>query len=268
MNENTNLDSVNESIPSYIVRQLKIRHHHSALVIPIINEGQRILMQLERISKVNPNVDVIIADGGSTDGTLENLTNPKYEVTAILMITGPGKLSAQLRMAFDFCLQQGYQNIITMDGNNKDGPEGIQHLVHALDSGFDFVQGSRFIEGGKSANTPWSRSLAIKLIHAPITSFSSGFRFTDTTNGSRCHSRRLLECRNVSIFREVFRTYELISYIPISAARNGYRVCEVPVERNYPTDGEIPTKIRGISGQLKILKFLLLSALGSYSPKS
>jgi dolichol-phosphate mannosyltransferase len=258
----------NHSVPLYVATKMKAKKYDTALVLPIINEGQRILIQLEKIRCSNPFVDIVIADGGSTDGTLEFLLNPAYGVTAILVKTGPGKLSAQLRMAFDFCLTEGYQNIITMDGNNKDDPEGIEVIINALESGFDFVQGSRFIAGGKSFNTPLYRYLAIKLIHAPITSIASGFRFTDTTNGFRGHTKKLLESKKLSIFREVFQTYELIAYMPISAKRNGFRVCEVPVTRSYPASGHVPTKIHGILAQLRLLQILLYAALGKYTPSA
>jgi dolichol-phosphate mannosyltransferase len=268
MRKKLKIESENNSVPPYVVTKIKTKHHSIALVLPIINEGQRILTQLEKIAFANPFVDVIIADGGSTDGTLESLINPEYGVTAILVKTGPGKLSAQLRMAFDYCLKEDYQNIITMDGNNKDDPEGINNIIKAFDSGFDFVQGSRFVEGGKSLNTPLHRHLAIKLIHAPITSIASGFRFTDTTNGFRGHTKTLLESKKLSIFREVFQTYELIAYMPISAKKNGFQVCEVPVTRSYPANGEVPTKIHGIQGQLQLLQILLYAALGKYAPSS
>jgi dolichol-phosphate mannosyltransferase len=261
------IDPENKSVPLYVTTKMKAKQHKTALVLPIINEGQRILNQLERIKNSKSFVDVIIADGGSIDGTLQSLLNPNYDVTTILVKTGPGKLSAQLRMAFDYCLKESYQNIITMDGNNKDGPEGIEEIVKALESGFDFVQGSRFIEGGKSFNTPLYRYLAIKLIHAPITSIASSFRFTDTTNGFRGHSRRLLESKKLSVFREVFQTYELLAYMPIGAKRSGFHVCEVPVTRSYPPSGDVPTKIHGIKAQLRLLQILLYAALGKYAPR-
>ena len=120
----------------------------TALVIPVLNENGRILEQLQRIQVYSANVDVIVADGGSTDGSLDIDNLERLGVTALLTKQDIGKLSAQLRMAFSFCLEQGYESVITMDGNNKDGVEGIERLNHALNNGFDFVQGSRFVKGG------------------------------------------------------------------------------------------------------------------------
>ena len=57
----------------------------------------------------------------------------------------------------------------------------------------DFVQASRFITGGISENTPKLREFAIRKIHAPLLKFFSGFPWTDTTQGFRGYSSKLLK---------------------------------------------------------------------------
>ena len=252
-------------VPSYTHTLLRKKSHRYALVLPVLNENGRLQNQLALIHAGKFPVDIVIADGGSTD----NATKPNLlfdlGVTSLLTKTGPGKLSAQLRMAFSWCLEQGYLGIITMDGNNKDGPEGIVRILEALEGGFDFVQGSRFIRGGTAIRTPIQRLLAIRLVHAPITSLASRHWFTDTTNGFRGHSKNLLSSPQISIFRDVFNTYELIAYFPIAASKNHFRVKEVPVRREYPSNGAVPTKIVGIAAQLHILKILMRAAQGKYN---
>ena len=55
-----------------------------------------------------------------------------------------GRLSAQLRMAYDYALKMGYKGLVTIDGNNKDSVESIYEFIDLLKKGYDFVQGSRF----------------------------------------------------------------------------------------------------------------------------
>ena len=252
-------------VPDYQVTRLNKKIHRTALVIPILNEKPRIVAQLEKIKNLAPNVDIIIIDGGSTDGTQEILQAPDFGISTFLLKTGAGQLSAQLRAAFHFCIQEGYDSIITMDGNDKDDVSGINSIKFALDSGIDFVQGSRFLSGGKSENTPLVRYLAIRLVHAPITSIAARYWYTDTTNGFRGHSASLLRAEKVSIFRDVFVGYELLAYLPICAARQGFKVTEVPVIRRYPVDGKVPTKIRGLRGQMQILKILFKASFNKFS---
>ena len=259
-------NKIEKQVPKYSTEKLTAKKNNTALVIPIINEGERILLQLERITAISPKVDIIIADGGSTDGTLNKILERKIQITTFLEKKGGGKLSAQLRMGFDYCIKEDYDYVITMDGNNKDGEKGIELIRNALISGFDFVQGSRFIKDGEAINTPLSRLFAIRLIHAPITSIAARYWFTDTTNGFRGHSARLLKSPEVSIFRDIFDTYELIAYIPIQAKRLNFKVAEIPVQRRYPFEGGIPTKIHGLRANLGVLTILLSAAFGRYSP--
>ena len=252
-------------VPDYQVLQLKRKIHSVALVIPILNEKPRILEQLKKIQVFAPEVDVIVVDGGSTDGIEKDLQSHDMNVSALLVKIGKGKLSAQLRVAFHFCLQNGYESVITMDGNGKDGVEGINTIKNALGQNYDFVQGSRFVRGGESDNTPISRYLAIRFLHAPITSIAARFWYTDTTNGFRGHSLKFFSSDKVDIFRDVFDSYELLAYLPMCANRLGYRVTEVPVRRSYPSNGEVPTKIHGIRGQLRVLKILIGTACKKYN---
>jgi dolichol-phosphate mannosyltransferase len=138
--------------------------------------------------------------------------------------------------------------------------------LEALEQGYDFVQGSRFLPGGLEHNTPLDRKLGAKLVHAPLISVAAGFRYTDTTNGFRAFSTRFLLNPRVQPFRDVFDTYNLHYYLSIKAPRLGFRVKEIAVTRVYPESGPVPSKISGWSGKLEILKLLFLASAGRYDP--
>ncbi len=239
------------------------------MVIPVINEGERIKNLLSRMAalQIKALADIIIVDGGSMDGSLELSDLQQIGVRGLLVKTGPGKLSAQLRCAYAFALDQGYQGIVTIDGNDKDDPQAIPHFIDALKSGVDFVQASRFIAGGVAENTPASRDFAIRFIHAPMLSAFSGFRWTDTTQGFRAYSRKMLLDSNIAPFRDVFLTYELLAYLSYRAPKLGYRCVELPTVRRYPK-GEVPTKISAFRGNLSVLAVLLRACFGMYNLKN
>ena len=212
-------------VPEYRVIFEGERKCGSCLVIPVINEGERILSLLSRIQKTDAagKIDVIIVDGGSSDGSLEPERLKSLGVNTLLLKTGPGKLSAQLLCGYAFALEKGYQGILTIDGNDKDDPAPISEMLSKLAEGYDFVQASRFIRGGVGEHTPASRSLAIRLIHAPLLSLASGFHWTDTTQGFRAYSSRLLADSRVAIFRGCFKEYELLAYLSYIAPKLGFR---------------------------------------------
>ena len=245
------------------------RQHPWCVVIPVINEGERIKSLLSRMAalKIDALADIIIVDGGSKDGSLELSFLQQIGVRGLLVKTGPGKLSAQLRCAYAFALDQGYEGIVTIDGNDKDDPEAIPRFIDALKGGVDFVQASRFIAGGVAENTPASRDFAIRFIHAPMLSLFSGFRWTDTTQGFRAYSRKLLLDPNIAPFRDVFVTYELLAYLSYRAPKLGYQCVELPTVRQYPK-GEVPTKISAFRGNLSVLAVLFRACFGAYNPKN
>ena len=260
------LDDADWQVPAYEVALYAPRRRAHALVIPVINEGERIRGQLLRIQAAGLPVDVIVADGGSTDGSLAPDFVQSAGVRAVLTKTGPGKLSAQLRMAYAWCLRQGYAGIVTIDGNGKDGVEAVAAMVAKLEEGCDYVQGSRYLPGGAAENTPLERTIANRVIHAPMLSLAGRHWFTDTTHGFRAYSARYLLHPDVQPFREVFSVYNLLFYLTVRAGQLGLRVAHVPVERRYPDDGKVPTKIGGLASKLALLKETFVAATGGYTP--
>src|SRR5689334_6782767 len=109
-------------IPRFRVDLHRARRTRYAVVVFVLNEGERIRGQLLRMRPWLDAADIIIADGGSTDGALEPGFLRDAGVTALLTKEGPGRLSAQMRMGFAFALASGYEGIITIDGNGKDDP--------------------------------------------------------------------------------------------------------------------------------------------------
>ncbi len=253
-------------IPEHTVQEFRPKSAEYCIAVFVINENGKLHKLLERMRPWAGLVDIVIADGGSTDGsTAEQVLRP-LAVNTLLTKTGPGKLGAQMRMAFGWALARGYQGVIAIDGNNKDGPEAIPEFLAKLRDGFDHVQGSRFIPGGVSENLPRSRWWGLKLLHVPMMRWASGFRYTDTTNGFRAYSRRFLEDPRVALFRRVFAGYELHYYLAVRAARLGFRVMEIPVSRCYPAQGPVPTKIGGVRGNFRVIQCLFKVCLGHYNP--
>lgn len=257
-----------DELPGFSVTELAPRRSRYCIGIPVINEGERIRTQLATMQTqgLDGLADIVIADGGSSDGSLEAELLAQRGVRTLLVKTGPGKLSAQLRMFFAYALTEGYEGVVIIDGNNKDGTEAIPAFLEVLDQGWDYVQGSRYIPGGFEENTPLSRKIGVRLIHAPVLSLAAGVRYTDTTNGFRALSSRFLLDPRLRPFRAVFDTYNLHYYLSLMAPRLGYRVRELPVRRMYPKSGPTPSKIKGLRGNWTVLSLLFKTVLGAYAP--
>lgn len=255
-------------VPKFECTEYNKKTKDYVLLIPIINEGDRIIRELERAKKhhISDCVDIVLCDGGSTDGCIEEKRLKALQVNTLLMKQDIGKQGAQLRMGIWWGLQRGYKGIITIDGNNKDSIEDVPHFIEKLENGYDLIQGSRFIKGGRAINTPFIRTVSVKFIHAPIISLTAHQRFTDTTNAYRAYSRRYLMDERVQPLRDIFMTYELLAYLSVRATQIGLKACEIPVTRAYPKVGKTPTKISFFKGNSELMKILLKNARGVYNP--
>lgn len=256
-------------VPQFECIEYQKKEKNYVVLIPIINEGERIEKELKRALKNNVQdyADIVICDGGSTDGCTEEKKLRACRVNTLLVKQDKGKQGAQLRMGIWWALERGYEGIITIDGNNKDSIEDIPRFIEKLKEGYDLVQGSRFIPGGKAINTPFIRTLSVKLIHAPIISLTAHKRFTDTTNAYRAYSKKYLTDERVKPLRDIFMTYELLAYLSVRATQIGLKACEIPVTRAYPKKGKTPTKISFFKGNSELMKILLKNAFGEYKPR-
>ena len=256
-------------VPEYGYEEFREKENRYCLLIPVINEGERIHKELTRAKRsgITDIVDIILCDGGSKDGSMLPAKLKELGVNTLLIKYGAGKQGAQLRMGIHFAMRRKYKGVVTIDGNNKDSIEDVPVFLKRLDEGYDFIQGSRFIKGGRAIHTPLIRLISLRLLHAPLISLTAGKWYTDTTNAYRGYSMKYLSDERVQVFRDIFMTYELLAYLSIRATQLGLRACEVPVERAYPKHEPTPTKIKGVQGNMNLLKILFAALAGAYNPE-
>ena len=258
----------NKQIPKHEIIYLNKKKKNFCLIIPIINEGRNIQNLLNRIYKINlsKKIDIIIVDGGSNDKSIIVNDLKLKSIRGLIVLREAGKLSSQLRCAYSLALTENYKGFVTIDGNNKDDPKAVLTFVKYLEYGYDFVQASRFISKGRGINTPLSRNFAIKFIHVPLINFFSNFKWTDTTQGFRGYSRRIFEDKKILPFRNIFISYELLSYLSYQVPRLGYKCIEIPTIRKYPKVG-LHSKITSVKDYICLFKILIYTCLGFYNPK-
>lgn len=252
-------------LPEFEMHEFFSKKSAYCICIPVINEGEKLKKQLERMKAFSKLVDIIILDGGSTDGSTNPSFLKKQNVRTLLIKKCVGKQGTQLRMGFAYTLTENYKGILTIDGNGKDGIEAIPQFINALEDSYDCVAGSRFIKGGKATNTPIGRLLGIRFIASPLLSIAARKWFSDVTNGFMGYSRNYLLDYRVKPFRNIFVKYELLFYLDIRAAQLGLKTKEIPVTRSYP-NGKIPTKITGWKNNLDVLTTALKVLFGYYNP--
>ena len=118
-------------VPRFEAQEYGAKSKDFVLLIHIINEGKSIHQELRRAKehKVDDNVDIVICDGGSQDGSTAEEALKALDVNTLLVKQDEGKQGAQLRMGIWWAIQRGYQGLITIDGNNKASIEDVPRFI-------------------------------------------------------------------------------------------------------------------------------------------
>ncbi len=251
--------------PSSTALEFFPRKTRYCYVIVVWNEGERLRNQLARMQPLAGAADIVIAEKRSTDGSTEPAFLQSMGVRTLLTTDERGLCTAT-RMAIAYAMEQGYEAVITCDGNGKDGVEALPRFIEALENGYDLIQGSRFMPGGEHKNTPLERYIGVRYVVAPVLSLC-GFWYTDPTNAFRAISMRFLKDPRVQPVRHVFVRFNLQHYLNYRAAQLGFKVTEIPVRRLYPEDGTVPTKITSWRIKAAFLKELFATIAGCYNPR-
>lgn len=223
------------------------------------NEGEKIRRVIEKYNDY-AQYDVLIIDDGSTDGAL-NSVRPGIPVSVTRNETTQGAGHC-IRQIFDHALNKGYRAVLFASGNDKDDPKDVVKLIQALEQGYDFVQGSRYLQGGGHGRMPLYRKISTRFIHPVLFSLIAGKQITDSTNGFRAVRLSLLKDPQIDIHQEWLDKYELEPYMFYKAIKLGYKVTEVPVTKIYPPKEQGYTKMKSFSGWWSILRPLVYLGLG------
>jgi dolichol-phosphate mannosyltransferase len=200
------------------------------VVLPALDEAGKIGRSVRRIPR--PLIDhVVVVDDGSTDETAAEARAAGATVIRHRHNRGVG---AAIRTGIEHALVSGVPLIGILAGDDQDDPLEIVRLAEAIvDGGHDFVQGSRYLPGGRFINQPLSRTFMTKAYSA-LFSLCVRRRITDATNGFKLFRASL--CAALPLDQEWLDRYELEPYLLFQATRRGYRVAEVPVTKFYPPD--------------------------------
>lgn len=186
------------------------------------------------VSRLAPtrNYDVLFVDDGSTDDT----PNILAAIPGTELIRHPRNLGigAAIRTAILHARARGYRFIVIMAGNGKDDFREVPKLLQpVLDGSADYVQGSRFLDGGAYENLPAIRRFLLR-IHAFVFKLVTDRGTTDASNGFRAYCLDLFDDPRIDIAQDWLNRYELETYLHLKVHWLKYRVKEVPVSKTYP----------------------------------
>jgi dolichol-phosphate mannosyltransferase len=226
------------------------------LVLPALNEAGKIG---RTISKVPAGIvdEILLVDDCSTDGTGDEAAAMGATVVRHPHNMGVG---AAIRTGIHYAAEHGFDVVVVAASDDQDVPAEIPRLLKPIDEGkAEFVQGSRYLRGGKRVRHPLSRTL-MTWFYSVMFSMIAVRRVTDGTNGFRAF--RTKTALSIPLDQEWLDRYELEPYLYFRCLQRGV-AREVPVTKEYPAERKIGyTKMRPFRDWWRIFRPLLFVRLG------
>jgi apolipoprotein N-acyltransferase len=218
------------------------------VILPTYNERPTIDAVLDGLSATEGDLDLLVVDDGSPDGTGEIVRKRSETDPHVRLVERPRKsgLASAYAVGFERAIAEGYDLAVEMDSDLSHRPEELPRLLGAA-ARHHMVVGSRYIPGGSVTN--WSRGrMALSRAGNLYARFCLGFDIHDATSGFRVYRREALE--------EITAT-------PITSDGYGFQIELVYRAWNLGLSvGEAPISFREREhGQSKISRRIVVEAL-------
>jgi len=195
-----------------------------SVVVPMYNEAENLPELHSRLSKVLSKLgvaaEIIYVDDGSTDGTaqlLQEFASCEGQAVAVRVVQMPQRRGKTVALAAGLSLARG-RVLVTTDADLQEPPEVLPALVAQVQSG----EAHLVVAWRQQRRDSMARVLASRLFNAVLRGLT-GLALHDVNCGTKAMRREVgdhLRCWMVS---------DMHRYLPVLAARMGYRVAEVPV---------------------------------------
>jgi Glycosyl transferase family 2 len=218
----------------------------TSVVIPALNEERNIAWVLERLPSCVD--EVLVVDGRSTDRTIPVALEVRPDAR-IVEEKAPGK-GAALRAGF--AAARG-RYVVMLDADGSMDPAEIPRFVDYLEAGYDLVKGTRFTDGGGSADITWLRRFGNRLLTQAV-NYLYGECFTDLCYGYLAFRKEALRVLGLCA-----SGFEIETEIVVNAVRTGLRIGEVPSHESRRLNGE--SNLRTFRDGQRVLRTLIRKRL-------
>jgi hypothetical protein len=191
-----------------------LRKTKVSVVVPAMNEEKNVGRVLEQLP--DGLHEVILVDGNSRDNTIE-AARAAYPSIRVTSQSGRGKGDA---FRTGFAAVTG-NLIVMLDADGSADPAEIPSFIAALEAGADFAKGSRYLEGGGSADITVLRKLGNSCLSGTA-NVLHGTHFTDLCYGYNAFWTRCLPFISLDV-----PGFEVETLINLRIAAAGMKITEV-----------------------------------------
>jgi dolichol-phosphate mannosyltransferase len=228
------------------------------VIIPALNEAGKIGRVLDKFPR-DGRFEAIVVDDGSTDGTGDEAR--AHGADLVIRHDQRGGVGNAIRDGWKAAIARERPYLALLSGDDQHEPAEMGAALDALlTSNADYLQGSRWMAGGRVIGNTGGRGLGTR-VYSIAFSLLAGRRVTDATNGFRILRTSILADPSVDIGQAWLDSYDLEPYVLFKAIRGGYRVIEHPCTVVYHA-AEGYTKMRGIKDWWRLFRPALLLRTG------
>ncbi len=207
----------------------------SLVIVPTYNELENLPGLVPAILDVDPDLDILIVDDNSPDGTGENADEIAAAEERVKVLHRSGKLGLGTAYVagFAYALEQGYDQVIEMDADFSHRPQDLPSLL-AAGATADVVIGSRNVRGGKTVGWSWIRTFVSRggSMYARLL---LGLPIRDCTGGFKCLRRSALA--RLDLQHLLSNGYAFQVEVNYACHQAGLKFAEVPITFNDRTAG-------------------------------
>ena len=188
------------------------------IIIPTYNEADNVSAIIDEVLKQDNNLEVLIVDDNSPDGTSEIVEKKQIKNKKIHLLKRAGKmgLGSAYVAGFKYALQQDFDYIFEMDADFSHDPAVIPDMLEEIKDN-DLIIGSRYLGGINVVNWPMRR-LMLSFFAAHYVRFITKMPINDPTGGFKCFRRKVLETIDLDKIEMNFRTW-----------RKKFKIKEIPI---------------------------------------
>lgn len=202
--------------------------HRVLVCVPTYDESPNVARAISRIHDYVPDVDILVIDDNSPDGTgeiAERLAKTDEQLHVLHRYVKEGLGAAYLE-GFSWALDHGYEVVVEMDADGSHRAQDLPLLLAAIESGADLALGSRWVPGGAVQNWPKHRALLSKGGNA-YARLALGIPIRDATGGFRAFRASTL--KGLDLDEVASQGYCFQVDLAWRAVQRGFRVDEVPI---------------------------------------
>lgn len=197
-------------------------------VIPTYNERRNISTLIRAIHLAVPNLNVLVVDDNSPDGTAREVLELKHSLGDKISLFPRAQkdgLARAYAAGFKEALRRGHDVIIQMDADLSHDPTFLPEFLRQIES-FDLVLGSRYVRGVNVVNWDFKRLLLSKMASIYVR-LVTGLPYSDLTGGFKCWRRSALE--TIDLDRIFSNGYLFQIEMTWKAYHNDCRISELPI---------------------------------------